>query len=278
MQNHEPIYSPDANWVNKNNVKLFVATPVHSDVSIHYMQSVFKLQAECNRKKVPIMLQLMKSSLVTSGRNLCVSEFLNSNYTHMLFIDSDILFSVDSIFQMLDKEEEVLSIPYPMKNIQWDKVIEKWKGIPSMNYQQACTSGNMYPVRIKGDEDDITVKDGLIELSHSMTGCLMIKREALEKMIKAYPDLTIRQETMIDGKPELRKNLYNFFDTYYDKESKLYLGEDFAFSRLWTKIGGKCMALITEYITHVGDYQFTGRLIDEMVAIPTDSIDTSDKK
>jgi len=106
----------------------------------------------------------------------------------------------------------------------------------------------------------------------------MIKREALEKMIKAYPDLTIRQETMIDGKPELRKNLYNFFDTYYDKESKLYLGEDFAFSRLWTKIGGKCMALITEYITHVGDYQFTGRLIDEMVAIPTDSIDTSDKK
>tara|TARA_R110002012_G_scaffold121029_1_gene270409 strand:- start:125 stop:961 length:837 start_codon:yes stop_codon:yes gene_type:complete len=278
MQNHEPIYSPDANWVNKNNVKLFVATPVHSEVSIHYMQSVFKLQAECNRKKVPIMLQLMKSSLVTSGRNLCVSEFLNSNYTHMLFIDSDILFSVDSIFQMLDKEEEVLSIPYPMKNIQWDKVIEKWKGIPSMNYQQACTSGNMYPVRIKGDEDDITVKDGLIELSHSMTGCLMIKREALEKMIKAYPDLTIRQETMIDGKPELRKNLYNFFDTYYDKESKLYLGEDFAFSRLWTKIGGKCMALITEYITHVGDYQFTGRLIDEMVAIPTDSIDTSDKK
>ncbi len=278
MQNHEPIYSPDANWVNKNNVKLFVATPVHSEVSIHYMQSVFKLQAECNRKKVPIMLQLMKSSLVTSGRNLCVSEFLNSNYTHMLFIDSDILFSADSIFQMLDKEEEVLSIPYPMKNIQWDKVIEKWKGIPSMNYQQACTSGNMYPVRIKGDEDDITVKDGLIELSHSMTGCLMIKREALEKMIKAYPDLTIRQETMIDGKPELRKNLYNFFDTYYDKESKLYLGEDFAFSRLWTKIGGKCMALITEYITHVGDYQFTGRLIDEMVAIPTDSIDTSDKK
>ena len=278
MQNHEPIYSPDANWVNKNNVKLFVATPVHSEVSIHYMQSVFKLQAECNRKKVPIMLQLMKSSLVTSGRNLCVSEFLNSNYTHMLFIDSDILFSVDSIFQMLDKEEEVLSIPYPMKNIQWDKVIEKWKGIPSMNYQQACTSGNMYPVRIKGDEDDITVKDGLIELSHSMTGCLMIKREALEKMIKAYPDLTIRQETMIDGKPELRKNLYNFFDTYYDKESKLYLGEDFAFSRLWTKIGGKCMSLITDYITHVGDYQFTGRLIDEMVAIPTDSIDTSDKK
>tara|TARA_R100001198_G_C5196977_1_gene187468 strand:- start:371 stop:1093 length:723 start_codon:yes stop_codon:yes gene_type:complete len=235
------------------------------------MQSVFKLQAKCNEKKIPIMLQLMKSSLVTQGRNLCVSEFLNSGYTHLLFIDSDILFNADSIFKMIEKDQEVLSIPYPMKVIQWDKVLNKWQGIPSMNATQAKTSGNMFPVRIKDKEDDITVTNGMIELSHSMTGCLLIKREALEKMKKAYPDLTIKQETMIDGEKQLRKNLYNFFDTYYDPEEKLYLGEDFAFSRLWTKIGGKCMALINEYITHVGEYQFTGRLIDEMVAVGLDN-------
>jgi hypothetical protein len=276
MQNHEPIYSPDADWIKK--VKLFVATPVHSEVSIHYMQSVFKLQAKCNENKIPIILQLMKSSLVTQGRNLCVSEFLNSDFTHLLFIDSDILFNANSIFKMIEKDQEVLSIPYPMKVIQWDKILQKWRGIPSMNATQAETSGNMFPVRIKEEEDDITVTDGMIELAYSMTGCLLIKREALEKMKKAYPDLTIKQETMIDGEKQLRKNLYNFFDTYYDNEEKLYLGEDFAFSRLWTKIGGKCMALINEYITHVGEHQFTGRLIDEMVAIPTDSIDTSTKK
>jgi hypothetical protein len=207
-----------------------------------------------------------------------VSEFLNSDFTHLLFIDSDILFNANSIFKMIEKDQEVLSIPYPMKVIQWDKILQKWRGIPSMNATQAETSGNMFPVRIKEEEDDITVTDGMIELAYSMTGCLLIKREALEKMKKAYPDLTIKQETMIDGEKQLRKNLYNFFDTYYDTEEKLYLGEDFAFSRLWTKIGGKCMALINEYITHVGEHQFTGRLIDEMVAIPTDSIDTSTKK
>jgi|TARA_Y100000004_G_scaffold190683_1_gene248199 hypothetical protein len=278
MKNYEPIYSPDAEWVNKNEVKLFVATPVHSDVTIHYMQSVFKLQSLCNQRKVPIMLQLMKSSLVTQGRNLCVSHFLNSDFTHLLFIDSDILFTPESIFSMIDKNEDVLSIPYPMKVIQWDKILNKWRDIPSMNHSQACTSGNMYPVRIKGDEKDIEVKNGMIELSHSMTGCMMIKREALQKMIDAYPDLTIKQKTMVDGKQVDKPNLYNFFDTYYDTDTKLYYGEDFAFSRLWTKIGGKCMALITEYITHIGEYQFSGRLIDEMVAQPTHSIDTSTKK
>ena len=265
MKNNEPIYTPDAEWVTDKDIKLFVATPVHSDVSIHYMQSVFKLQALCNQRNIPIMLQLMKSSLVTQGRNLCVSHFLNSDFTHLLFIDSDILFNAKSIFTMLEKDKDVLSIPYPMKIIQWDKILNKWRDIPSMNHEQACTSGNMYPVRIKGDESDIEVKEGIIELSHSMTGCMMIKREALEKMKKAYPDLTIKQKTMVDGERVDKANLYNFFDTYYDPETKLYFGEDFAFSRLWTKIGGKCLALITEYITHVGEYQFTGRLIDEMV-------------
>jgi len=103
-----------------------------------------------------------------------------------------------------------------------------------------------------------------------MTGCMLIKREVLKKMITAYPELTIKQETVVDGKTIVKPNLYNFFDTYYDTVTKIYYGEDFAFSRLWTKIGGKCMALITEYITHVGEYQYSGRLIDEMITVGLD--------
>jgi hypothetical protein len=275
MKNQEPLYTPDANWVSKKDIKLFVATPVHSEVSIHYMQSVFKLQAECNERQIPIMLQLMKSSLITQGRNLCVAEFLNTDFTHMLFIDSDIQFNTESIFKMLSKDQDLLSIPYPMKNIQWDKVLNKWKDIPDMTFTQISTAGNKYPVRLKDQEDDINCVDEMIELSHSMTGCMLIKREALEKMVTAYPELTIKQETVVDGKTVIKPNLYNFFDTYYDTTTKIYYGEDFAFSRLWTKIGGRCMALITEYITHVGEYQYSGRLIDEMVAT---GLDNQEKK
>lgn len=276
MKEQEPLYTPDATWLENNNIKLFVATPVHSQVSIHYMQSVFKLQAQCHEKNIPIMLQLMKSSLITQGRNLCVSEFLLTDCTHMLFIDSDIQFSAESIFKMICKDQEILSIPYPMKNILWDKVCDKWRDIPDLDFTQLSTSGNKYPVRLKDAEDDINMCDEMIELSHSMTGCMLIKREALNKMIKAYPDLIIKQETMIDGTQQYRKHLYNFFDTYYDKENKLYYGEDFAFSRLWTKIGGKCMALITEYITHIGEYEYSGRLIDEMISVGLDKLDNTE--
>ena len=254
-------------------VKLFVATPVHSDVSIHYMQSIIKLQTMCFEKGVLFQLQLMKSSLVTAGRNLCVSHFLNSDFTHLLFIDSDILFYPDSIFKMIEKNVDVISIPYPMKIIQWDKVFKKNKDMQNMNDLQASTSGNMFPVRIKDAEDDINFKDGMIELNFSPTGCMLLKREAIDKMIKSYPEKTIKQETVVDGIKKYKPNLYNFFDTYYDEKEKKYYGEDFAFSRLWTNIGGKCYALITEYITHVGEYQFTGRLIDEMIPVGLDRQD-----
>ena len=35
------------------------------------------------------------------------------------------------------------------------------------------------------------------------------------------------------------------------------------------------MALITEYITHVGEYQYTGRLLDEMIPV---GLDRQEKK
>jgi len=77
--------------INKNH--LMVCTPVHSDVSIHFMRACLDLQKECILNKTKVTFQLMKSSLVTQGRNLLASSFLNSDADQMLFIDSDIEFS-----------------------------------------------------------------------------------------------------------------------------------------------------------------------------------------
>ena len=104
------------------------------------MQSIIKLQTACFEKGVLFQVQLMKSSLVTAGRNLCVSHFLSSDFTHLLFIDSDILFYSDSIFKMIEKDVDIISIPYPMKIIQWDKVFKKNKDLQNMDELQARTT------------------------------------------------------------------------------------------------------------------------------------------
>jgi hypothetical protein len=78
-------------------------------------------------KNVDVTFQLLKSSLVTQGRNLCVAAFLDSNYTHLLFIDSDIYFHAESIFEMIKRDKDVISIPYPLKTIRWGKAMGRIK-------------------------------------------------------------------------------------------------------------------------------------------------------
>lgn len=255
-------------------IKLFVATPVHSNVSIHYLQTVIMLQKKCYEKNIEFTLQTMKCSLITNGRNVCVADFMNSDCTHMLFLDSDIQIKADSIMTMIEKNKELLCIPYPLKTVKFDKMYEIQKLRPDFNLEQMSMAGNVYPVRL-ADDKSITVTDGVCELTHSATGCMLIQRNVFTKMMNKYSDMKIKQEVIIDNEKVMKPNLYNFFDTYYDKKNKLYYGEDFAFSRLWRNIGGKCYALITEYITHVGDYSYTGRLIDEMYAL---GIDKPNKK
>jgi hypothetical protein len=259
MQNNKPIWLKD-----ERPVSLFVATPVHSDVSMHYAQTMLELQKECMKRNMRVMFQMMKSSLITQGRNLCVSYFLNTDFTHMLFVDSDIAFDPNAIFRLIELDKDIISIPYPMKTAQWSTLVDKIKSGHITDPEQCQHHMLQYPLLIKDNNTDIKVNKGVIEATHCPTGCMLIKRDVFTKLIEAYPDREIIQKTTIDGKYMDRPHFYNFFDTYYDSETKRYLGEDFAFCRLWSEIGGKLFCYIMSYITHVGEYQYTGRLYDEM--------------
>jgi hypothetical protein len=264
MQNHEPI------WFNKKPVKkskyrLFVATPCHSEVSIHYTQSVLELQKTALRNNVSITFTIFKSSLVTQGRNLCVSGFLESDCTHLLFIDSDIAFKAQSAFNLLYADKDVISIPYPLKDMNWDKAMHMFKEGKIKTADDLKTKAfYRYPMKVPHDQK-IHVKKGIIEVTHSPTGFMMIKREVFDKMIKAYPNFYIKQLHVINGKPIERPHMWNFFDTLHDPESKTYMGEDFAFCKRWKDIGGSCHAWVMDQIIHVGEHQYTGRFGDELI-------------
>ena len=115
-------------------IEVYVATPVHSEVSIHYTQALIEFQQECFQKKLKVSFHLIKSSLVTQGRNLCVSSFMQSNHTHLLFVDSDIEFQTQSIFKMISSDKQVISVPYPLKQLFWDKA---WERISKGNIKNA---------------------------------------------------------------------------------------------------------------------------------------------
>ena len=237
-----------------------VCTPVHSDVSIHFAKACLNLQKECILNKIKITFQLMKSSLVTQGRNLCASGFMNSDADRMIFIDSDMDFSTRSVLRLFKSPYDVSLIPYPMKTVNYEKfrtdLIARPDDLPN-------TMGHIYPVTVK-DPNNLSPKDGYIEVTRGPTGMMMIKRTVFEQLEKEYDNLNIIQKTMVNGELVERAHYYNFFDSYYSPKDKTYTGEDFYFCKLWTSMGGKIHALINEEISHVGEYHYTGKFMDDL--------------
>ena len=272
MQNNEPI------WFNGNEntkeikiqqpkqpIKIFVAIPCHSEISIHTCQSLLVLQQECMQKGILISFSLMKSSLVQQGRNLLVAECMNDpmKYDYLLFIDSDIDFQSKTIFTMIEKDKDILACPYPMKSFDWDKAWRRLHKEALDESDHLMKSGFTFPIKVH-NKNEITVNNGVAEVSHAPTGCMLIKCSVFEKMMKHYPDLKISQPTIVNGQEVFKENFFNLFECVHDPKTKEFFGEDFGFCKRWTEMGGKVHAYILDYITHVGEYQYCGRLWDEL--------------
>ena len=158
----EPLWKNNSSKEEIKPYSIFVATPVHSECSIHYTQALLELQKIAFQKKIKIKFQLMKSSLVTQGRNLCVAGFLESDFTHMLFIDSDIYVQAESILKMIERDKDVISIPYPLKTMMWDKAMDRINDNQIKNIKDLKTALNTYPMRV-ADDHDIKVNKGVME-------------------------------------------------------------------------------------------------------------------
>ena len=167
--------------------RIFVATPVHSDVSIHYFKACLEFQKECFVRKIPVMFQVMKSSLVTQGRQLCVSGFMESNCSHMLFIDSDISFNFKMVERMINYDKDICLVPYPIKGLDFDKIKIRIKEGSTLDPR---VLGNQYTMSVP-DPSNVRVDNGFIEVERGPAGCMLIKRSVIDALIKEYQEFKI---------------------------------------------------------------------------------------
>ena len=228
----------------KKQVKLFIATPAFGhQVTTNYANSLLKFVSTSHPRLAVSSAIHMQSgmALVTQARNNCVAYFLNSDCTHFLFIDADIGFEPEAIYRLIERDVPLCLTPYPVKGYGKDHQLQFIVHFP--------------------DKDNVRIdKDGFTEITAGPTGFMMIKREVFEKLAEKYPERKTVNKQLVGNKVEtMEKGWYTFFETAQDPENG-YLGEDIAFCRLWTNIGGKIYADTQTPLTHFGSHAFHGSL------------------
>ena len=249
-------------------IKIFIGTPCYGGmITADYFKSCMQLVALAASKKIELQFGTIgNESLITRARNTLVQLFMDGDYTHLLFIDSDIAFNPEAVFRMLDYNKDVVTGIYPRKTIDWIKVKKKLKDNPNMSENELLASSLQYNLNVK-DPNHILLEKGFIEVMDGPTGFMLIKRDVFVRMAEVYPQLKFVPDQHInqshDKEFEYHQTSnwnYTFFDTMIEPQTKRYLSEDYAFCRLWQNMGGKIYADIKSGMTHYGNYAFRGNV------------------
>jgi hypothetical protein len=254
----------DLNEMRKN--KFFVATPCYGGQLMEpYFRSVIKMMTFFNQNQIPLAFgTIANESLVTRARNVLLAYFLSSDYTHLLFIDADIEFQVEDVIKLYAHDKDVIVGAYPKKGVSWQRIKDNMK-LPENDAKQfsdkeIAAYGSDYAINFKftnKEERTVHVENGIVKLHDAGTGFMMIKREAILKLLKAYPELKYNNDVQINN-ADITDNFYALFDTMIDPVDKRYLSEDYTFCRRWQEIGGDIWLDPSISLNHYGHFCFQG--------------------
>ncbi|MDB5495099.1 MAG: hypothetical protein JWP86_2436 [Phenylobacterium sp.] len=234
---------------------LIVATPCYGGlVTQRYMQSICALLLATARDGMAVTIELLgNDSLVPRARNTLMATALdNPAMTHMMFIDADIGFTLEQVARLLSFDREVVAGMYPLKVLQYGDAVAARVGAG-----EPLQTAQIHYVGAPFSDDRRRSIDGFVTAEFAGTGFMLIKREALERMIAAYPET--RYAAAHDrAQPSGSPNQYALFDCMVDPESREYLSEDYTFCRRWRAIGGEVWLDTRSALSHIGPREFAG--------------------
>jgi FkbM family methyltransferase len=223
-------------------VKLFIGMPIYGHPTMSFVKCLMELQA---KKPCQCEPHVGSGDGVGRTRNVLTAEFLKSDCTHLLFMDSDLIFTVDHVKELLLANQPVVGGFYPKKQqgrLEW--VVNPL--IPSP------------PMR----------EDALQPLKYIGTGFLCIKREVFEQMIVAYPELSFREDYGNRGIAHDFWSMGVYRPKDNPKDEGRYLSEDWFFCQRWLDMGGEVFGHTKVALRHQGSVVFPLKTQENEVANP----------
>lgn len=170
------------------------------------------------------------NALIGDARALIVAKFLASQSDVLVFVDSDVCWEAGALVKLVDHPVEMAAGIYPQRR---DPIAYCVKWIP---------------------KQELWADNGLLQVEGVPFGFVKLTRSILEKMVEQYPD----SEFWCPEAPG--EKVWALFADY--RIGKHKMGEDYAFCRRWTDMGGAVWIDPEIKMGHIGNKTFQGHLGD----------------
>jgi len=213
--------------------KLFVAAPMYGgQCAGMFCKSTNDLAALARAYNIEVKFYyLFNESLITRARNYCVDEFMRSDCTHLMFIDSDIGFNANDVIAMLGMSDghpdinngdpfDILCGPYPKKCISWEKIKQAVDtGIADEDPQLLSKFVGDYVFNPVSGKNTIKL-DEPQEVLEGGTGFMLIRRNTFEIFNEKYPQMMYKPDHVRTAEFDGSREIMAYFDALIDDKSQ----------------------------------------------------------
>lgn len=248
--------------------RLLVATPLYDGAQADYLRAVVGLTGAAERAGVGCsFVWLSNNASISRARNVLTAAFLQSDATHMLFVDADIGFQPEDVLDCLarmqaDPALAVLGAPCPKRMINWSLVaaaaarglaadtpsaLERFSGVFALD-----------PLDPKGQFP----LDQPIELLRVGTGLMIIRRDVIESLCARHPELRYKPDALDRESGLAGDEIHSLFQPMIDPDSGHLMSDDFAFCRRVRDAGFRIWLAPWMRTSHTGPARFSGALAD----------------
>lgn len=240
---------------------VFIATPMYGGMALGtYTASLMQTPITFSQNGIGMYYaQMMNESLIQRARNSLTYDFLQTNATHMMWIDADIGFNPVDIVSMVKADKDIICGLYPKKEIDWGRVSRAVQaGVPANELKHHV--GTFVVNLVGGQEKQIINNQEPFEIANGGTGFMLIKREVIEALADKVPEYTNDMYSAVDDNTK-KKYIKEFYAVSIDPDSgNRLLSEDYHFCKLARTHGYKIHVAPWVHLSHTGTYIFDGTL------------------
>lgn len=168
-------------------MKIRIATPTQGDkIHTRTARQIVDLVRHLERFGMYSTWDILPNeTYVELGRDILVRSFMQSDDTHLLFIDSDVYFSPGHVQELINHEKlGVVAGLYPFKKIDWGKVHNAAQRMPAEMLAHVASSGM---VLVDGKKRYLDPRKP-VKVRAAATGMMLIQRKVFETLEEKFPD------------------------------------------------------------------------------------------